>query len=276
MRVQPRSAGKGLRPEINRNRDKETVTDETGAFVFENLSPVAYTVIVSHPEWASKQERDVNVPKEDLTITLSGGGAIGGHVTDKDGKPVAGARVTLQDMPGVPKEAVTDQEGYYQIGGLSTRPIRKKHVIVQPPAGYARPDSVSVEVEEGKLVTVDFTLTASSSITGTVKDSNGNPIEDAKVFVEIIPTEENPVQRYAGIAVTGADGTFEITDIKPNDNIRLRVKRRFYLEWMSDPFPILPGETLSAEAVLKSGSSVSGVVVDAKGDPVAEARVVAV
>jgi len=274
IRARSRATARRVTVAVNREKEPEVESDANGQFRFDTLSPGSYTLIVSHDDYASVQLKNVEVPQENLTVTMEYGGGIAGFVRDRDGNPIPGARVWCHDLAGVRKESITDENGHYQLV-VSVKPLRKKHLNVQA-TGYARPESTAVVVEEGKVVNKDFELDRASGITGLVKDTQGRPIANVNVMVQLLPDEETPVQRYLGYCTTGEDGRFQIDNISPRGRVKLIAEHRFFLKWESEPFQIMPGEILEAEIQMQSGGSLSGIVVDDNGNPVKGARVKAV
>lgn len=83
-------------------------------------------------------------------------GGIEGTVTDRDGKPVAGMRLSIvSGTTGFPEIAVeTDGEGHYRIGGV---PPGTFEVAVHDKQGN-RVGLESVAVRSGETSTLNFTI----------------------------------------------------------------------------------------------------------------------
>lgn len=108
---------------------------------------------------------------------------IKGTVTDKDGNVVEDANITVKSTGDT---TTTNSSGYY------TKTLDNGTYTIQaenPSTGSTTEKSVTVSGGETK--TLDFTL--GSTISGTVVDQNGNPVEDATVeiigvdFAQITP-----------------------------------------------------------------------------------------
>jgi len=91
-------------------------------------------------------------------IGENGPGGIEGTVTGPDGEPVAGMRITIvsgtTSFPEIAPE--TDQEGHYQIGGVSPGTFE---VAVHDRDGQ-RVGLGSVTVTSGETATLDFSISA--------------------------------------------------------------------------------------------------------------------
>lgn len=269
-RSQEREPGR-MSPMGNEN-DKEVNSDAAGRFLFDTLTPGKYTLIVSHGGFATERVRDVPVPQENFRVTIGMGGAIGGLVTDQQGNPIEGAVITVPDLSGIQKEAVTDASGRYQLPGLALKPSSKKSVSVHAP-GFSRPESQRITVYEDKIVEVNFQLKRSSIIRGVVMDSMKQPIENVKVLVELMPTETNPVHRYLGFDHSKVDGSFQIPDVGPAENVRLIAESGYYLSWKSDATDIGEGEDIEVEIVMEVGGAIYGRVIDESGRPLSGVKV---
>lgn len=109
-----------------------------------------------------------------------GFGFVAGTVTDADGEPVGGARVTTGD-----RSDTTDAEGAFRLGLEEGT-----HELAVSAFGYLDA-TAQAEVVEGETVTVDVTLEAAptTTVSGTVTDGSGHgwPL-DAEVTVQGAPS----------------------------------------------------------------------------------------
>jgi protocatechuate 3,4-dioxygenase beta subunit len=136
---------------IHQGQSSRVAYDNSGArsgkYVVSNLDAGVYRVTASAPGYvaessAAAQDSDpftamfgqqLYRPGDSVTIRLVKGGVITGRVTDADGTPLVGARVTavrVRDLAGVsaqdtgldsfrPRERRTDDRGIYRLYGLS-------------------------------------------------------------------------------------------------------------------------------------------------------------
>ncbi len=274
--VRPQASASGGDSAIVRENEQEVETDAAGKFSFDSLTAGQHTVTVSHEELAAAQLRDVTVPQENLEIALNAGAAVMGKVTDSQGNPVDGVRMSVQDVGSVTKEAITADDGTYVLRPLSVKPINKKQVQAEK-EGWARPEPQTASLVEDTATEVNFVLVRNARVEGTVKDSWGKPIEGARVFVEKMITKENPVSRFLGNCVTNTQGAFDLPTIVPSTAVRLVVEHPYYTNWSSEPFDINAGDNLADTVVtLETGASITGEVVNEEGAKLAKADVKAV
>lgn len=127
-----------------------------------------------------------------------------GVVTDQDGAPVEGASVTLT-VGGEQKTASTDKEGKYSFGGVATF---DDVTVAFGKDGYAPVAQTTVKREtlesaEGGIYRLDKSLTALSQVRKINLTGKVVGVEGALQGVRV----------NGGAAVTGADGTFTLSDI---------------------------------------------------------------
>ncbi|MBX2845372.1 MAG: carboxypeptidase regulatory-like domain-containing protein, partial [Saprospiraceae bacterium] len=181
----------------------------------------------------------------DLEFCAPEPAAVSGIVVDDQGNPVAGATVTLQnpdgstavDLNGNPITVVTGADGTYNFTDI---PPGDYNLVKTNPAGYssdssadntddgtddtetgagADADTIPVSLTGGETDTSnDFVIFLPASVSGTVVDTDGNPIAGATVTLQnpdgstATDINGNPLT-----VVTGADGTYSFTDVPPGD-----------------------------------------------------------
>jgi len=87
-----------------------------GGFSIGELRDGWVEIEVRHPAFRTLR-LEVRVGARDLALRLDPGGGIAGILTDAESRPIAGAVIRLAS-PGVDKQAVTDLEGRFALGGL--------------------------------------------------------------------------------------------------------------------------------------------------------------
>jgi hypothetical protein len=115
---------------------------------------------------------------------------------------------------GFHREAVTDRNGRYQIGGLPAGPVT---VTIETPAGVDRRD-LQREIELRDLrgcSQQDFTLTYSATATGRVLNASGGPVRDALVDAVDFELAGHRPLAYQHPARTDADGRFVFDSLPP-------------------------------------------------------------
>jgi len=224
-----------------------TVTDAQGAFEFAQVeSGVEYRILFRPPAgsplasawWSGQPARQLaNVialsPAEFTEVheQLDEAGAISGLVTDASGNPVSGVQVSVfvrGDTWVGSHTTSTAADGTYVIGDL--RPVEtgsgdEYRVLFAPPAGSglasewfddaaSRSLATDITVSAGQTVAgIDAQLEATGAISGSVTDTNGNPVSGVRV------SAYGPGDRWVGsyAASTAADGTYVIGNVRPTD-----------------------------------------------------------
>ena len=158
-----------------------TQSDAQGNYEFE-VSNGTYVVEASASGYADAEESGVSATEGQTTtvdVSLGEAATIGGTVTDGDGNPVASAQVVVHDDGyQVYETATTDAQGKYSIDvPAGTYTVRADK------DGYARA-SAEVDGTAGQTTAQDLALGVPAVITGTVTDSNSNPVQGAFVLVD--------------------------------------------------------------------------------------------
>ena len=213
----------------------------------------------------------VDSPPVVVPVELEEGSISGVVFSDRDGdglytpgvdEPIDGATVTLTgtDVAGNPVsiEVTTGVDGRYDFGDL----VPGSYVVTETqPTGFVDgteavdgavvPDSevtdaVAVNLLPEQTTTVDFAEIELSSLSGTVLDTDGNPIEGVEVTLTGVDLFGNPV---SVTVTTGADGSYTIDGIMPSDPTGYT---------LTETTPIGYGDT---DAVASAGSA-GGTVTD--------------
>ncbi|MFH0815342.1 MAG: carboxypeptidase regulatory-like domain-containing protein [Methanobacteriota archaeon] len=172
--------------------------------------------------------------KQNITLTKSG--EISGIVTDANGAPIKGAYVYAKS-PETPEYgaysyywsywywwyggsgrygngyglSVTDSNGYYHIyTGINKTASNLTVGVYIWPYGYG--EATNVTLVDGKATGVNIKLTGfTGTIVAHVQDAEGNPIENASVFVYSV----NSPRTYIKMNCTDENGTAVIGELAP-------------------------------------------------------------
>ena len=125
------------------------------------------------------------------SLTIARGTAtVVGRVTGPNGRGVAGAIVRLNpESAGRPRLAATNTQGVFQIGGVVAGSYRlmaaKTGLVVGEHGqnGVGRPGRVITLRDRQRLDRADISLSRGSVVTGTVTDSDGEPLEGLAMHV---------------------------------------------------------------------------------------------
>lgn len=112
----------------------------------------------------------------------------------------------------------------------------------------------------------------SGTITGTVTDTNGDPVEGA--VVKILDNDYNPVAHV----ITGSDGSYIFSPFAPGNNYRVFASAVGFELSTTDPFSLLPKQSINKDLVATEDptllkSFIAGDIIDDNGDPIAGAVV---
>lgn len=119
----------------------------------------------------------------ELAVKLKLGGAVEVRVTDKQGKPVAGAKATLR-APDI--DSPISETGASGADGLLVSPTFKPQKttelkIIPPLGGGLAPVKVSATVAAGETAKLEATLPPEGIVRGCVTDEAGRPLQGVRV-----------------------------------------------------------------------------------------------
>jgi uncharacterized GH25 family protein len=254
--------------------DGSILSDAQGKFSFDTLEPGKYILLAWHPDHATEQMRDIEAGTENLTVTLPMGGAVSGQVTEAGtGKAIAGARISVSDMQDLRKEGVSDDQGMFEIRGLNSTSGGKKFLNIHA-EGYARLSNVQIFVEEGRITeNQNFELHPTAVVSGRVVNKSGGGVANARVMAQRKGTTAG-VAMTVGSASTDSQGRFGIKDLEAGEETQVKVMTGEYLEGLSEPFTVQPGQSLELpDILLLLGGEIRGRVVAPDGKGIAGAQV---
>jgi len=197
----------------------------------------------------------------EVTLEFSPPPIVSGVVRDPDGKPAPGADVWPTDETKA--EMKTDSNGRYQL-------VHSRNPQVVVVVDAARNLAVSREIEDG-VTNLDLQLALALTVTGRVQDSQGTPIDKARVLV-YMHSGTWGLPAYWQRIRTDAQGAFKVTGL-PDD-------RSYYLQVNAAGFgsaqPNVPtdeGNSVELPPVHlnKADLPLSGQIVDASETPLANA-----
>ena len=246
-------------------RATRSATDGTFAFA---AVPQTVTVMASPDDEGSPAEAraTVDVPeggKKSVTLTLPAArDPLPARVTDDRGYALEAAQVTavsLDPSSALRATAFTDARGEAQIAGARGLALR---VEVSAPGHAAK-----VVTTEADLASLVVALAAAESARGEVRSARGDAIDGAELVLYTTAGARH--------ARADASGLFAFGDLPPGA-ARLRVRAAGFVSVTNDVTIATSGGRRPTElprVELAPGGSVEGQVLDARGDPVAGARV---
>ncbi|WP_437577426.1 MSCRAMM family protein [Sorangium sp. So ce887] len=143
-----------------------------------------------------------------VKLVMSPGGSLSGVARDADGKPVAGARLTLAHRPIGFVNTVSDADGRFHFDQVPAGPLRVmlRHGEQVMLAG--------VEIQEGKTTQQDIVLAPQG--TGDVRGRvtvGGKPLPGARLMLATSVGDEGAIGMY--YPVTAEDGSYRVSGLLP-------------------------------------------------------------
>jgi protocatechuate 3,4-dioxygenase beta subunit len=271
------------------------------------LAPAASTAQTAPPPGAQRP----GVPPRDTPAAKPGSGKIRGRVVSADtNAPLRRAQILVTaGQLGVRRFATTDAEGRYEIvelaeGRYNVTASKGGYVTLQYGQRRAFEPGRQVAVADGHDVSqVDIALPRGSVITGRITDEFGEPIAGANVEVQRYQYGPGGRRRLtfaggSGLTLTDDRGEFRAYGLMPGEYVVSAIVRRMMFQAGANANDAIegyaptyyPGTPNAAEAELLTlgiaqemaiqltlqasrMARVSGIVADAEGRPLRDARV---
>jgi RNA polymerase sigma-70 factor (ECF subfamily) len=205
----------------NARFSRTTKTDADGGYALPDLAPGLGLIWVRSTAGGNTLRIGVELrPGSDTVqdVVLEPGVAIRGRVTDASTRlPVAGARISWSGESGTLDSRFTiesDADGEYRLLGL---PRNWQRDVVVRATGYGRVDRL-VRTSAGDEIVADFVLTRGRVARGVLVDDIGAPIAGARITVAGRSTAFRGVKADCIGSKSGADGSFEMRDLRRDVN----------------------------------------------------------
>lgn len=297
------------------------VTDVDGTFEFTDLTAGEYIVHVksqADPYWAtefwdgahfSRDATRIAVADDAVTTvnpTLEAGGAIGGTITGAAAAPLENVLVQLYYcnpdpapylpdcwdlVPGLGGNAYTASDGTFTYGGLVPGDYK---AVIHPQSANANyifeywdgSDSLDsaavITVAANATSTINPTLEIGATVSGTVVDGAGNPVESGYVYAFLSTYDQGSrggatVQPDGSYIIQGLPAGDYILEAGPAFNTGSTLIREYWNNHFdradADSVTLTQGQSFTADFELLSGGIVEGTVTDASSTPVADVDV---
>ncbi|KFA87029.1 hypothetical protein Q664_50615 [Archangium violaceum Cb vi76] len=243
----------------------ETLADAQGRYHLGPLPRGEYVLVASHQGTMSRATPlRLHPPDVQQSFTLLAPRTLVGRVLSPEGKPVAGAEVSLGRKDE--RRVLTDERGHFSFEGLTTAlayPVTAHHGGLMGTRGVYFPSSQ----EDGtpsplsKEITVELE-TALAELEGVVRDERGQPVAEA--FIKLHAGSGCVVSSY--LAKTDAQGAYHFGPLSPT-RVSLSVSSPDGRLFASHQETLSAG-TRTLDLTLEFVPRVEGILVDARGQPV--------
>jgi uncharacterized GH25 family protein len=267
-------------------------TDEKGAFDMRGASPGLIRLVASHRDYAAGQATvegalDAGGDPDPVRITLTKGGRIEGVVRQRDGSPVAQARIEFfrSDSASAPRAAeapqpstLTAADGSFSFANVPPG-VGRVTLVAGQGGRYTSVTSAEVSILEGESAQV--TLTVRSTVVRGVVLRNGKPAAGLRVsvFGDFLTTSSGPdtaVSLAGGppwsVATADAEGRFALRVAGPVSG-RANINSARGESLFSQPVEIPDVEEFQLNLEFGSVRATGRVIDAATGLAIAEARV---
>lgn len=227
--------------------------------------------------------------REGVVLSLVAGARLSGHVHDEEGRPVAGASVTLGvafdpfsvfSAGGIeicaPAAGRSDAQGAFLFEALPAPRSLQAQVLAE---GYAASSPQKLELKPGEERSLDLLLAHGATVVVHVTDETGAPATGAKCTLE--PTRldfsnlTNDLARGLKNRVApDAEGRVRFTGVAAGE-WRVRATDETRLDDSKKVTAGGPGSSVDVELKLTKGRTLTGVVVASDGTPIGQASVAA-
>jgi hypothetical protein len=221
-------------------------------------------------------------PEAVVEVLVSDGAHVRGRITETGSStPAVGVLVRLEQDST--KRAISDADGYYDLGGLlpgdygvlaelSNTPYRSGKTLPYRKVAIRAPDQV--------IENVDFTVDPAGLVWGYVTTPEREPVQGSDV---VLVTSESVFSQAITAALNQAppirgrsqeDGYYELTGVPLNREWRLYATSNAQAPQLVEPFLLTPQKREArVDIFLFPGTTVQGRVVEPSGAPVPDAQV---
>jgi len=228
-------------------RALQAQTDENGAFTFDEVPVGEWTIQIAGRGYLPfRADIEVAVDQAvelEIVLEVAGGrggdddeevefGSVSGSVINEDGEAVAEATVLLSSRGQRSHRSRTDNNGEFTFNDV---PVGDWTIQVSGRGYFVFRDEVAVEVDQA--IELEIVLETAGdrgevelgSVSGSVVDENGDPIELA--HIRLVPANrENwrqPGWMRPQVVFSNEDGLFEIVEVPAGEYLARSAKRGF-------------------------------------------------
>lgn len=228
---------------------------------------------------------------------LKSGEAFEGRVVDADSQPVSGATITYAWMQNEKKadvpSAETQEDGSFTLPLPSWAAAGSSWTVIatSDEHGLGTVQASVPRKDQGRAKELEIKLGGVGSVSGTVKDKGGQPVQGAVVSLtpdwklaretarrgefnwQVLNVINNGVHHNLS-AVTGMDGTYKVSGVPA---LAYQVTAAYGLDQYTLPeaVAVRADDDTTADIALGEGGTIEGWVLDSDGEPVVGAYVYA-
>lgn len=228
-----------------------TLTDELGNYLLGDLPEGNnYSLNVSKQGYEGDVQEGVDVSiggetsEVDFIVTLNSG-SITGRVLDIHNNPIKGATVSVDDN-GAKLQTKTDQSGEYTLEYVTNG---ENYTVVSSKETFLDGEVTGVNVVTGEITQISDIIIQSNVgvMSGTVKDSKGNPVSS-----EAVVTLASGVNFYR--AEVDSSGAFHFEDVTAGD-YKVTAEKEGYVAGV-EPSVIVEAEKVTSDVNLRIGDPI--------------------
>ena len=238
------------------------ITDAQGSFVIDKIPEGRYDILIRADGYASRKQgsfHNKGNTYHEFVVELIHEAGIKGIVTDPDGKPIKGVKVSARNTIGIDglgyvcadaKSATTGEEGRFEIRSL--------------PKGFTRIDCDAPTLHQETSISemfdipsdddIKIIMTGTGIVCGKVVGRDGKP-PTREFIAELEPIEGIRVGSWGGSMKCKKDGSFDFKGVPPGNYVII-----------TKPNPMSEGEASAPKSVsVKVGETVEVEIInDAK------------
>jgi len=261
--------------------ENKSLTDSTGFFSFEHLSPGRYFIkaekqglfmLATGEHQYDLLKLEENEKKQGIKIYLYEGHTIKGYITDQTtGEPIEGVKLQTAWGSSKPSEDITDVQGSYMLTGLSGNTVgisvEKENYFLSQKDRDIFHSGIILNPEHFEL-TKNIQMIPGLFISGRVETEKGAPATNAQVFLYHM---DNRSSRDKAHPVDQL-GAFKLS-VAPFVPCLIKAQAPGFPSSFSDTIDVQDKSVENIVITMKKAGSVSGSVQDENNKPVENARV---
>ncbi len=252
-------------------------TDSEGKVTMSNLPPGSALLVASAPGYA-KSSILVSIPRNADTLTLQRfslvpGVKVSGTVVDNEGKPVANAKLIAHDNSALfgvenPKKdgVSSNKDGKFELPAVPSGAMR----LHASHDDFAPSSTEIIHVGDTPLSDIEVVMSEGGIISGSVVSLSGDKV--AWATVRIVAGGDTPSRSVNRQLIADENGKFSASGL-PLEELLLQASSEEASSKAIDIDLLAKTKESNLKVTLDVEGTISGVVVDEEGQPIAEAQV---